>query len=253
MNDPRQVRAEGLQPFRHSAPDTLLNKLKFEARLLTDFQVRTVYRALRKVVPGLRGKVIDVGCGESPYRHLTTEGEATYTGIDIQDAGKFGYENSAAIHFDGRSISAPDESFDHFICTEVLEHAEDPEALVAEMHRILKKGGTGLVTVPWSARYHYIPFDYHRFTPSALEKLFAAFSSVEIEPRGTDLTSIAAKIIVACLRGITPRSVASLPRVAIASTFLPIAGAALAVGHLSLILDWGSSDDPLGYIVRVRR
>jgi len=253
MNDLQKVPAEGFQPLRHSPPDTFVNKLKFEARLLLDFQVRTVYRALRKVVPELSGKIIDVGCGESPYRHLATQPGATYIGIDIQDAEKFGYQNPAAIHFDGRVISAQDESFDHFLCTEVLEHAEDPEALVAEMYRILKKGGTGFVTVPWSARYHYIPFDYHRFTPSALGKLFGAFSSVEIEPRGTDLTSIAAKVIVACLRGVTPRSVASVPRVVFASAFLPLAGAAVALGHLSLLLGWGSSDDPLGYVVRVRR
>ena len=159
-----------------------MNKLKFRARLLADFQVRTVYRRLSKLVPELEGAILDVGCGECPYEHLVTGPRARYVGIDIGDADRFGYDNPNAIRFDGRTISAPDESFDHFLCTEVLEHVVDAAALVQEMHRVLKKGGTGIVSVPWSARFHYIPYDYHRFTPSALAPMFRGFSSVVIEP-----------------------------------------------------------------------
>jgi ubiquinone/menaquinone biosynthesis C-methylase UbiE len=246
--------AERLQPFRNAPPDSFVNKLKFEARLLADFQVRTVYLRLRGIVPALTGTILDVGCGESPYKHLVTGSDARYVGIDIQGSDKFGYDNRDAIHFDGRTIAAPDESFDHFLCTEVLEHVADAGKLIAEMHRVLKKGGTGIVTVPWSARFHYIPFDYHRFTPSALGPMFSAFSSVAIEPRGTDLTVIASKIVVAYLRGILPqRSPASWPRVLVTSALTPLVVSAVALGHLSLALRWGSTDDPLGYVVLVTK
>lgn len=254
MSSDRPTQEERLQPFRHAPPNSFTNKLKFEARLLADFQVRTVYQRLRSIVPALKGTILDVGCGESPYKHLVSGADAHYVGIDIHDAAKFGYENRDATHFDGRTISLPDESIDHFLCTEVLEHVADAGRLVSEMHRVLKKGGTGIVTVPWSARFHYIPFDYYRFTPSALEPMFAAFSSVTIEPRGTDLTVIASKIIVAYLRGILPKwSPASWPRVIVAGACTPFAVGAVALGHVSLELQWGSTDDPLGYFVLVTK
>ena len=245
---------EGLPPFRHSPPDSLVNKLKLGARLLADFQVRTVYQRLRRMLPALEGTILDIGCGESPYQHLVTGPEAHYVGIDIHDAAKFGYHNRDAVRFDGRTISAPDGSIDHVLCTEVLEHVPDAGHLVAEMHRVLKKGGTGIITFPWSARYHYIPFDYHRFTPSALEPMFRDFSSVTIEPRGTDLTVIASKIVVAYLRGILPgRSPSSWARVLVAVVCTPIVAGVVVLGHLSLAFGWGSTDDPLGYVVHVKK
>jgi ubiquinone/menaquinone biosynthesis C-methylase UbiE len=216
---------------------------------MADFQVRTVFAHLQRHVPRMRGTILDVGCGQMPYKHLVDESHAQYVGIDVQDAARFDYDNPAAIRFDGVSISAADQSFDHVLCTEVLEHVAKPEPLVAEIHRVLKKGGTAIVTVPWSARFHYIPHDYHRFTPSALERLFEAFSSRTIEPRGTDITAIASKVIVAYLRTILGgASTPAWKRAFALGTSIPALGGAVGLGHLSLALNLGSSDDPLGYV-----
>jgi SAM-dependent methyltransferase len=42
----------------------------------------------------------------------------------------------------------PGESFDLVLCSHVLEHVEDDRVAVAEMHRILKPGGTALILIP---------------------------------------------------------------------------------------------------------
>ena len=63
-----------------------------------------------------------------------------------------------------RRIPFPDGHFDALLCTEVLEHAVAPEALIAEMHRVLRPGGSLVLTVPFAARVHHIPYDFHRFT-----------------------------------------------------------------------------------------
>ena len=65
---------------------------------------------------------------------------------------------------------------------------------------------------------------------------------------------IASKIVVAYLRGLLPgRSLGSWPKVLVAGALTPLVAGAVALGHLSLIFEWGSTDDPLGYVVLVKK
>lgn len=45
-------------------------------------------------------------------------------------------------------IPFPAESFDIVLSTEVIEHTPDPKRAIREMHRVLKKNGTLILTVP---------------------------------------------------------------------------------------------------------
>jgi ubiquinone/menaquinone biosynthesis C-methylase UbiE len=245
---------ENFQPIRHVPPDTWVNKVLFYARVIIDFQVNTVYRHMKKFLPRLQGTIVDIGAGDGPYRHLVNGATAQYHAVDSRDACLFGYSRSSAERFDKDRIPFESASVDHVICTEVLEHLVDPQPLIAEIHRILRPGGTGAVTVPWSARFHYIPHDYHRFTPTSLARCFSAFSSVDIEPRGTDITVIAAKILVVWFRLFRPdKKRMLLVTLPLAFVLAPCMGLAVMVGHLSLAIPFGSSDDPLGYTVWVRK
>ncbi len=98
-------------------------------------------------------------------------------------------------------LGLPEGSFDRIICTEVLEHASDPEAILAEAARLLAPGGRAVVTVPndplilrlkrivrctpvgwlvgdrieWGGdRYHV-----HRWTPDEFEAVLRRFFRVE--------------------------------------------------------------------------
>lgn len=73
--------------------------------------------------------------------------------------------------FDGRQIPFEDSSFDLILCTEVLEHAEDPDKLVREMNRVLQPGGMALITVPSMWGEHETPYDFRRFTSFGVMKL----------------------------------------------------------------------------------
>ena len=158
--------AEKFKPISNTPPDSGIGKIKFFGRTILDLQILTIYRDLKKELPGYTGSVLDVGCGQSPYRFLLTKG-TNYFGIDIVDADKFDYNNPLITPFNGEDIPFENEKFDAFLCTEVLEHVEKYQRLVDEIFRVLKKGGSGIVTIPWSARYHYIPWDYFRYTPSS--------------------------------------------------------------------------------------
>ena len=245
---------ERFQPPAHTAPDTAIHKIAYAARLAVDFQFRTIYRDMKRFLPGVSGKVLDIGAGPSPFKHLLRPEVTQYVGLDIHGAETFGYTNQEVVRFDGAHIPFETDSVDHFICTEVLEHVEDPLPLVREMHRILKPGGNGVMTVPWSARYHYIPFDYHRFTPSKLGAISSIFSAVSVEPRGTDLTVIVSKVIVAYARLLVPRRRTLLLVTLVPALLLaPVVGLLVICGHVSILLGIGSTDDPLGYTVWVQK
>jgi SAM-dependent methyltransferase len=241
---------EEFRPIKVTYDGSPLGRFFFAIRRLVDLQVSTVYDFLRHTVPLMRGSVLDVGCGESPYAHLLTGG-ASYTGVDIADAEKFGMTgHDGTVGFDGETLPFPDASFNHVICTEVLEHARDPTALMAEMRRVLKCGGTLVATIPFSARVHYEPHDYQRFTFWGLKRLFSQFNDVSIVPRGTDLVSIAAKLVVVAVRLARPEIDGSLLwRVPAFLVLAPILGLAMVIAHAALRFDFGSKTDPLGYSV----
>ena len=54
----------------------------------------------------------------------------------------------ADLHFDVQNIPLEDESIDVIICNHLLEHVEDDRRAMAELYRILKCGGWGIMLVP---------------------------------------------------------------------------------------------------------
>lgn len=74
----------------------------------------------------------------------------------------------------------PDETFDLVVCTEVLEHVNNPFLAVQELHRITKKGGFVGSSTPFNFRIHGPLPDNWRFTIHGLNILFQNFEMVEI-------------------------------------------------------------------------
>jgi SAM-dependent methyltransferase len=245
---------EDFKPIPVRRPSGVLGAALFNLRLMADLQLLTCVRFLTPHLARMSGKLLDVGCGEMPFRALLEPG-ASYTGIDVPGAQAFGMGSSSdIIAFDGRSIPFSDASFDHVLCTEVLEHVEEPSALISEMLRVLRPGGTILVTVPFSARVHHAPYDFQRFTRFRLATMFQNFKDVEVEERGDDLAVIANKLIAVAARLARPRPVVALLwRLPILAALTPVVLIALSVAHLSMLFGWGSRMDPLGYAVRATK
>jgi len=57
-----------------------------------------------------------------------------------------------------------DDKFDIVLCLSVLEHTLNPTKLLSEAHRILKKNGILILSVPFVMPLHDCPNDYWRFT-----------------------------------------------------------------------------------------
>jgi len=244
---------ENYKPKAHTPPDSFFNTIRFYIRLILDLQVISVYKHIKSFLGKTNGKLLDLGCGESPYRFLVNEKTNIYFGVDIADATKFDYDRKDITHFDGKNIPFADDYFDNMMCTEVLEHVEDYQTLVDEVYRVLKPGGSAIFTIPWSARYHYIPYDYFRYTPSSLQKIFSKFKDLQIIPRGTDVTAISSKLIVLYFRNIFPSEVWRYIFTPFWLLITPLLLLAILFGQISLLTKFGSDLDPIGYTLFIKK
>ncbi len=72
-----------------------------------------------------------------------------------------GWDNSQLdIVSDITHIPVDDASFDAILCTEVFEHIPDVISAVREFARILKPGGTLLITAPFNSLTHFAPYHF---------------------------------------------------------------------------------------------
>lgn len=229
----------------------------FRLRCLGDLQLGSIVKYLRPELKRLSGRVLDVGAGQSPWRGWLPEA-TTYQGLDVGNAHEFGMDTNRPdiVYYDGTRIPFGDAEFDCALCVEVLEHSKSPELLISEIARVIKPKGTLLVTVPWSARRHHLPHDYHRFTRERLHELISlgGFCNVEIHERGNDVGAIANKLTVLTIGLIRPvRLVHILWAWPLGVLCGLLSIGFIAAAHCSDKLGMGAKEDPLGYFVRAKR
>lgn len=137
-----------------------------------------LYRRLRGLLPAFGGRVLDVGCGGKPYRSwfgVVTE----YVGLDVVPGSSVDVVVSS-----NERWPLPDEHFDVLFSSQVLEHVENLECTLFEMKRVLKKGGSAVLTFPFLYNEHGAPWDYRRITVHGAERLFQDFEIVHLERLG---------------------------------------------------------------------
>ena len=99
--------------------------------------------------------------------------------------------------------------------------------------------------MPFSARYHYIPYDYWRLTPSSIKNILtnAGFKEIEIFPRSTDICVASYKVVTIGYKLVFSKEIL---QTVLAILFAPIWLIALIIGQISLHCNIGSEDDPFG-------
>jgi SAM-dependent methyltransferase len=193
--------AEDFRPPVFKPNTSARNRLENRLRRFLDLQAGSIWCDLRAELGLAAGKLIDIGCGAQIYRSLVPA-QVAYHGVDTSNAkARFGYGVPDTHYFDGDDWGVEDATFDTALCTEVLEHIPDPAAFLARTHRCLRPGGRLVLTVPFAARWHFIPLDYWRYTPSSLHRLLTAagFNDVCVRARGNPLTVACYKVMTLLL------------------------------------------------------
>jgi SAM-dependent methyltransferase len=125
---------------------------------IRDLERASIREFVRENAHLLTGRVLDYGCGKSPYREYVT-GE--YVGYD---AGLPGYK---AV---GDESVLQDEEFDAVLLTQVLQYCPEPKKTVLEISRLLKSGGHLLLT--YQTNWDEVePSDINRLTYSGVEDI----------------------------------------------------------------------------------
>ena len=138
---------------------------------------KPIYDFLIENSDKITGKVLDFGCGSMQYKTIMKFADE-YIGLDIQGAEENGFFADDVIYYDGKHIPFEDASFDSVFAIEVFEHVEDIEYVLSEIHRILKKGGVFMFTVPMTFPLHLEPWDYRRFTKYGIKKYLKSSDAV---------------------------------------------------------------------------
>jgi SAM-dependent methyltransferase len=117
--------------------------------------------AIGDAAPSGARTVLDVGCGESPYRTLVPCGR--YVGIDHGRPRTGGV--AGRVVGDVAALPFASGVFDVVLCTEVIEHVRDERALAEELARVAEPGAKLLLSSPFVHGPHELPRDFRRLTP----------------------------------------------------------------------------------------
>jgi len=143
-----------------------LNPTIFSSRYVSLSKLRD---ATLRIVQGLaqqgKGDLIDFGCGEMPYRPAILPHVQQYIGVDLAMNPLAQYH----IDFDSQT-DLPDACADIILSNQVLEHVDSPSGYLQEAWRLLKPGGSLILSTHGYWYYHPTPYDYWRWTSAGLQR-----------------------------------------------------------------------------------
>ena len=157
---------------------------------------------------GTGKRVLDLGCRSGALTRHFLEGNSV-VGLDV-DASAL--EKAAARGIEPvqanveEQLPFADASFDAVVAGELFEHLQFPDALVAEIGRVLRPGGTLAGSVPNAfrvqSRLRFLrgrppeddPTHLRMFSPDAMRELLAGFENVELSYVGGRYARLSARL-----------------------------------------------------------
>ena len=177
---------------REAAPASMEAEPAWRARVVRFF------RSLSPGGPGLdpnqeariRSLVTDLGDGAA-ILDLGSGGLCRGSTVIAMDIDRF---PNVGLVGDGHRLPFGDGSLDGVICTGVLEHVQNAEAMTREIWRVIRPGGLTYISVPFIEGFHPgagTHMDYRRLTHIGLQQHLAAFEQVDFGVSGGPSAALA--------------------------------------------------------------
>lgn len=131
----------------------------------------------------VQGDVLEVGCGQGRGIDLLRQGARTLTAVDkievVIDALQKKYPEARFMSMRIPPLTGlADNQYDLIVSFQVIEHIQDDALFLQEIHRVLKPGGTALLTTPnRKLSLTRNPWHIREYLPVELEKLSQKFFS----------------------------------------------------------------------------
>jgi SAM-dependent methyltransferase len=140
------------------------------------------------------------------------------------------------------------------LATETLEHVERYTSFLQEAKRVLRGNGLLIITVPFAASWHFVPYDYWRITRGGLQVALkaAGFNTASVYACGNDVTVACYKVmaLILLLLGKFKSRWMFFPARLLGTCLAPAMFPLAILGHLSLRSKGGCHT--LGYTVIAR-
>ena len=239
-------------PSISSADDLHAIRRSRRAPSLTQFDylhLTTLAAGLRKAIAELPrpiDDVLDVWCGSRPYDDLLPAG-ARCTGLDVE-----GNPYGVADIVSNELLPFPDASFDLVMCVQAFHYMPDPHAVVTEIARVLRPGGSALVSSVLGYEYDRRHFEA-RYTEHQLRALFDGWEDVRVRENGG--RSVSWTVLTGALVNGLEQHVAAKPggrllRAAFLASYAVVNSAGLVLSRLEP--EGGSSALPMNLTLTAR-
>ncbi len=124
-------------------------------------------RCLGNLQNDLKGKsVLEAGCGAGRFTEVLLKKGATLVSSDLSSAVEVNIENfplsdtHLVIQADINDMPYADETFDVVVCLGVIQHTPDTEKTIADLYKLVKRGGTLVID-----HYRFDKSYYFRLAP----------------------------------------------------------------------------------------
>jgi SAM-dependent methyltransferase len=196
-------------------------------------------------------KVLDIGCGHRGIEKMLPRG-CSYFGLDLYETATGWYASEPDIYANAENLPLKNDTFEHVLALEVFEHIGNPDKVIIEIERVLKKNGTLIMSVPFLYPLHDEPYDFRRWTRHGLKKLIENNRNLTVLEIHENGSSIASAVIIFNL-ALTERYLALLKISSIFWLLAPALMITLFITNILSILDKFTSSDysiaPLGYLL----